>query len=117
MRTDEGVAIWLMTEGLPRLSQEEVNELLTLYPSDAAAGSPFGTGDLYAITPQYKRLAAIIGDLEHHAQRRFFLNQTAQQQHAWSYLSKQLKLPFIGSMSCPAIPLSSTAEYNVNRWI
>lgn len=96
--TDDDVAEWLSAEGLPGLPAEQVNEVLTLYPSDPAAGSPFGTGDLYAITPQYKRLSAIIGDLEYNAQRRFFLNYTSHQQPAWSYLSKQFNLPFLGSM-------------------
>ncbi|OCH89486.1 alpha/beta-hydrolase [Obba rivulosa] len=95
--TDEDVATYLTVDGLPGLPQEQVSQILALYPSDPAAGSPFGTGDLYAITPQYKRMAAIIGDLEFHAQRRFFLNQTSYRQPAWSYLSKQFKLPFLGS--------------------
>ncbi|EMD33609.1 hypothetical protein CERSUDRAFT_117711 [Gelatoporia subvermispora B] len=95
--TDEEVASYLTVDGLPGLPQDQVNLILNLYPSDPAAGSPFGTGDLYNITPQYKRLAAIIGDLEFHAQRRFFLNETSHQQPAWSYLSKEFKLPFVGA--------------------
>lgn len=33
--------------------------LLALYPQDPAAGSPFDTGEQNALTPQYKRLAAL----------------------------------------------------------
>ncbi|OCH86430.1 carotenoid ester lipase precursor [Obba rivulosa] len=95
--TDEDVANYLTVDGLPGLPQEQVDQILALYPSDPAAGSPFGTGDLYAIYPQYKRMAAIIGDLEFHAQRRFFLNETSHRQPAWSYLSKEFKLPVIGA--------------------
>ncbi|OCH92514.1 carotenoid ester lipase precursor [Obba rivulosa] len=96
--TDNGTATWIMDEGLPGVSMEQVEQIFALYPSDPAAGSPFDTGDLYAITPQYKRLAAIIGDIEYHSQRRFFLNHTSGQQNAWSYLSKQFKIPYVGSV-------------------
>ncbi|OCH92476.1 carotenoid ester lipase precursor [Obba rivulosa] len=95
--TDEDVATYLNVDGLPGLPQDQIDLILELYPSDPAAGSPFGTGDLYNITPQYKRMAAIIGDLEFHAQRRFFLNETSHSQPAWSYLSKEFKLPFVGA--------------------
>ena len=72
-RTDNGTALWLMQEGLPGISESDIQQIFALYPSDPADGSPFDTGDLYAITPQYKRIAAIIGDIEYHSQRRFFL--------------------------------------------
>ncbi|OCH84708.1 carotenoid ester lipase precursor [Obba rivulosa] len=96
--TDNGTATWLINEGLPGVSMEQVEQIFALYPSDPAAGSPFGTGDLYALSPQYKRLAAIIGDIEYHGQRRFFLNHTSGHQNAWSYLSKEFKFPFIGAV-------------------
>ncbi|EMD36405.1 hypothetical protein CERSUDRAFT_95717 [Gelatoporia subvermispora B] len=98
IETDEEVATWLMQEGLPGIPMDAVEEIFTLYPSDPAAGSPFGTGDLYAITPQYKRISALIGDIEYHSQRRFFLNHTAGYQDTWSYLSKEFKYPFIGAL-------------------
>ncbi|OCH92510.1 alpha/beta-hydrolase [Obba rivulosa] len=96
--TEQDVEFWLSNEGLPGLPQEQVSQVLALYPSDPAVGSPYGTGDMYAITPQYKRLSSIIGDLEYHSQRRFFLNETSHRQHAWSYQSKEFKLPVIGAM-------------------
>ncbi|EMD36549.1 hypothetical protein CERSUDRAFT_106383 [Gelatoporia subvermispora B] len=96
--TENGTATYLMQEGLPGISMEDVEEIFTLYTSDPAAGSPFGTGDMYAITPEYKRLSAIIGDLEYHSQRRFFLNHTAGYQGAWSYLSKEFKFPYVGAV-------------------
>ncbi|OCH92511.1 alpha/beta-hydrolase [Obba rivulosa] len=72
--TDDETAAWLRDEGLSGLSMEQVEQSFAQYPSDPAAGSPFGTDDLYAITPQYKCLAALIGGIEYHGQRRFFLN-------------------------------------------
>ncbi|EMD37677.1 hypothetical protein CERSUDRAFT_94679 [Gelatoporia subvermispora B] len=97
--TDNDTATWLMEEGIPGISAEDVEHIFALYPSDPAAGSPFGTGDMYAFTPQYKRLSAIIGDLEYHAQRRFFLNYTSGylDQPTWSFLSKEFKYPYIGA--------------------
>ncbi|KAI0060931.1 carotenoid ester lipase precursor [Artomyces pyxidatus] len=68
-----------------------VEKLLQLYPSDPAQGSPFDTGLQDAITPQYKRLAAIQGDLIFQAPRRFFLQHRSSKQTIYSYLSKRDK--------------------------
>ncbi|KAH9970755.1 carotenoid ester lipase precursor [Lactifluus volemus] len=77
----------------------EIDKLLTMYPQDIARGSPFGTGDQNAITPQFKRISAILGDLVFQAPRRFFLRHRSGKQKTWSYLSKRLKnLPVIGSV-------------------
>lgn len=46
----------------PNATEAEIDSLAALYPEDPADGSPFDTGDLNAITPQYKRLAALTGD-------------------------------------------------------
>ena len=55
-----------------------------MYPSDITKGSPFHTGYMNALTPQYKRVAAIQGDLVFQAPRRFFLGQKADQ-GAWAF--------------------------------
>ena len=57
----------------------------TLYPADITKGSPFNTGVFNAITPQYKRFAAIQGDLVFQAPRRFFLQHRADKQPTWSF--------------------------------
>ncbi|KAH7325312.1 Alpha/Beta hydrolase protein [Rhizoctonia solani] len=47
-----------------------VQELLTYYPDDPAAGSPYGSGtELFGRPAQYKRLSSIIGDLLFQASR------------------------------------------------
>ena len=46
----------------PNSNETDIDTLLELYPDDIAAGSPFNTGDANAITPEYKRLAAVVGD-------------------------------------------------------
>ncbi|KAI0056029.1 carotenoid ester lipase precursor [Artomyces pyxidatus] len=83
----------------------EVEELLKLYPSDPTQGSPFDTGLQDAITPQYKRLAAIQGDIVFQAPRRFFLQHRSSKQPTWSYLSKRGKAnPALGAYHGTDIP-------------
>ncbi|KZV64178.1 carotenoid ester lipase precursor [Peniophora sp. CONT] len=89
---------YLQTYYAPGASDEEVAAVLAAYPADVAQGSPFDTGALNAITPQFKRIAALLGDIMFNAPRRFMLQQRADKQNAWSYLSKRSKaLPVLGS--------------------
>ncbi|KAJ7430414.1 esterase 1 [Mycena galericulata] len=47
--------------------------LLSLYPDDPALGCPFDTGnDTFGFSPEYKRAAALVGDLVIQAPRRFW---------------------------------------------
>ncbi|KAI0044198.1 carotenoid ester lipase precursor [Auriscalpium vulgare] len=97
--TDEQVHDYMHAIYLPTASNDEINQLLDLYDDDIVDGSPFDTGDLNALTPQYKRLAAIQGDVVFQAPRRFFLQQRSGKQNTWSFLSKRLKaLPALGSV-------------------
>ncbi|EMD33605.1 hypothetical protein CERSUDRAFT_117706 [Gelatoporia subvermispora B] len=96
--TDAEVATWLSTSALPGASQEDVEQVMSLYPANVTEGSPFDTGTANAITPQYKRLAAIETDLLFQAPRRFLLGERWDKQPTWSFLSKLFKsLPDIGS--------------------
>ena len=52
---------------------------------DVTQGSPYGTGTLNALTPQFKRIASIQGDLVFQGPRRLFLEQLAGKQNAWSF--------------------------------
>ncbi|KAL0567147.1 hypothetical protein V5O48_014846 [Marasmius crinis-equi] len=53
--------------------EDAVDKLLGLYPDDPALGSPFNTGDqLFNLTSQYKRWAAINGDMLFQSTRRAF---------------------------------------------
>ena len=58
---------------------------MELYPQDPAQGSPFATGDLDELSPQYKRIAAIQGDLVFQAPRRFFLSQQSGKQNTFAF--------------------------------
>lgn len=48
---------------LPTGTTAQIAQAEVLYPQDPAAGSPFDTGALNALTPEFKRLAAVQGDL------------------------------------------------------
>lgn len=48
---------------IPSATAAQMAEVAIAYPQDITQGSPFGTGILNALTPEYKRLAAIQGDL------------------------------------------------------
>lgn len=61
--TDAQVKTWLKTNWFPRASDAQIDGLMAQYPSDPRQGSPFDTGLLYAVTPQSKRINALVGDL------------------------------------------------------
>uniref|UniRef100_A0A8H8CFU5 Carboxylic ester hydrolase n=1 Tax=Psilocybe cubensis TaxID=181762 RepID=A0A8H8CFU5_PSICU len=72
-------------------SAEQLKAISIAYPQDVTQGSPFNTGASNALTPQFKRLAAIQGDLEFQAPRRFFLETASKTQPTYSYLYKRGK--------------------------
>lgn len=46
------------------MNTSAVNQLLTYYPTDPSAGSPYNTGNnTFGKATQYKRAASIVGDL------------------------------------------------------
>ncbi|KAH8983924.1 Alpha/Beta hydrolase protein [Lactarius akahatsu] len=82
----------------PNATDAQMDRLLTLYPQDVTRGSPYDTGTQNAFTPEFKRIASILGDFVFQAPRRIFLNNSSEKQNTWSYLSKRLKsLPILGS--------------------
>ncbi|GJE92593.1 Lipase 4 [Phanerochaete sordida] len=96
--TEAELRTYLATIYLPGATPAELDDVLRLYPQDPAQGSPFGTGAANALSPQFKRLAAIQGDLIFQAERRFLLAQRAGKQRVFSYLNKRLKAtPGLGS--------------------
>ncbi|KAF8645416.1 hypothetical protein AX16_007831 [Volvariella volvacea WC 439] len=96
--TDSQFRTWVKNTFIPGISDRQVNRLAQLYPDSLSAGSPFDTGDLNALTPQSKRIAALLGDAVFQAPRRFLLKNRADKQRVWMFLSKRLKtLPQLGS--------------------
>jgi carboxylesterase type B len=78
-----------------------ISGLVATYPDDPTAGSPFGTGNDNNWYPQYKRLAALLGDATFTLARRAVLNLTTVIQPTvkrWSYLSSyDMGTPILGT--------------------
>lgn len=67
-----------------------IQTLLNVYPDNPALGSPFGTGNNTFFGEQFKRGAAIYGDIHFHWARRNFLGAViAKGVDAWSYVFNQ----------------------------
>jgi carboxylesterase type B len=87
------------------ITDSQMDELLTLYPQNVTLGSPYDTGTQNAFTPEFKRIASILGDLMFQATRRLLLNHASEKQNTWSFLSKRFKsLPILGSLHGSDIP-------------
>ncbi|KAN0088060.1 alpha/beta-hydrolase [Tylopilus felleus] len=96
--TDAQFAEYMATNYLPRAPRDTIEQMMKYYPSDPTQGSPFDTGYLNVLTPQFKRLAAVQGDAFFQALRRFLLQNRSGKQNIWTHLSKRLKaVPFLGS--------------------
>ena len=87
--TDELFAYYLST--LFPNNQTAVETLLQLYPSDPAAGAPFDTGSANAVTPEWKRLAALAGDLTFAVPRRSFVQTVADDQDTWVFCASKMR--------------------------
>ncbi|KAF9220267.1 alpha/beta-hydrolase [Gyrodon lividus] len=96
--TDTQLEEYIQTYWYPNATSAEIQKLMQYYPADITQGSPFDTGALNALTPQFKRLAAFQGDTIFRAPRRFLLQNRSGKQNMWTYVSKRLKtVPFLGS--------------------
>ncbi|KAJ7119782.1 carotenoid ester lipase precursor [Mycena epipterygia] len=96
--TDAQFINYVQTFWIPEASAAQGVTLNTLYPSDIIDGSPFDTGLLNGITPQFKRIAAFQGDGVFQAPRRFFQQTRSGKQNQWAFLSKREKaVPILGS--------------------
>ncbi|RDL33270.1 Carboxylic ester hydrolase [Venustampulla echinocandica] len=90
-------------------TRTQVANFINLYPDNPAAGSPFRTGDLNNLYPQYKRIAAISGDVAFSLQRRNLLQfASAVNPHTptWSYLATYYYgTPILGTYHSSDIPV------------
>ncbi|KAK4892938.1 hypothetical protein LTR27_008666 [Elasticomyces elasticus] len=106
----------------------DITGLVANYPDQPLlgqpAGSPFNTGVLNNIYPQYKRLAAILGDLIFTLARRNYLDKVASQVPAWSYLATYFAgTPVLGTFHAtdiavdffiPGIPQQPVLTYYIS---
>ncbi|KIM38333.1 hypothetical protein M413DRAFT_30177 [Hebeloma cylindrosporum] len=106
LTTEEGFRTYIRQLYFQGASETELEGVWKYYTSIPSEGSPFGTGDLNQVYPQYKRIAAFLGDLIFHSPRRFFLDEVSGKQKTWSYLSMiQKSTPMLGA--CHGVDLSS----------
>lgn len=109
-----------------------VTGLVNKYPNQPLIGQPYGspfdTGSLNNIYPQYKRLAAILGDITFTLTRRSYLNGiTSQGVQAWSFLATYLQgTPVLGTFHASdilfadygtlgeGVPFITTATYYIS---
>ncbi|GJC99100.1 carboxylic ester hydrolase [Colletotrichum higginsianum] len=81
---------YLSTLYFNNASPQQITELVATYNPRPSEGSPFRTAGLNEIRPQFKRLAAILGDTVFTLTRRavFSISQTVQPEvNNWSYLA------------------------------
>ncbi|RPD58883.1 alpha/beta-hydrolase [Lentinus tigrinus ALCF2SS1-7] len=87
------------------ISDSDMQRLLQLYPNDAAKGAPYGTGDQFEFTPMWKRIGALMGDINVIAIRRLFVERLALQgQNVWTYIYRRNKVSAWGSTHGSEIP-------------
>lgn len=113
---DEGTLFGLFTSNLSTTEQltdylrqnyfsdpaADIDTLISLYPDDPAAGSPFRTGTDNNWYPQFKRISALIGDIIFTLTRRVVLNVAnarAPDLPTWSYLAVyDHDTPYVGTL-------------------
>ena len=114
-----------LTPNFPLASLDQVAGLVNAYPDDWTAGSPFNTGYFNNIYPQFKRLAAILGDIAFTLQRRSCLEMISPQITVWSYNANYLSLtPVLGTFHASDVmstfydlPLIPTTESILTYYI
>lgn len=107
---NEGLVDILATRDLPFQSSlptsfnDAAGTLVALYPDDPSSGSPFGTGNnTFGFNPEYKRMAAIVGDFEYQALRRAWsTNATSVEVKNYAYMfavpdARNTGSPWLGS--------------------
>lgn len=102
--TDEDFKNYFQTVWWPNATDEDMEGLMELYPQDPSQGSPFIvdptilTPALDALnnpTPNFKRMAALIGDYSFQAQRRNLLANRNYTSPAWNYI-QDVDIPLAG---------------------
>lgn len=61
--TEDQLRQYMRTNYIVGATDAEMTRLLQLYPADVTQGSPYDTGIFNALTPQFKRIASLQGDI------------------------------------------------------
>jgi len=100
LKTNQDFVEYVKSNYLEAASDEQMAAVAAAYPEDPAYGSPYGSGQKFILSPQWKRIAALQGDLHNQAPRRFLLEMMARHQpNVWGYLYARNKdWPYLGSV-------------------
>ncbi|KAF8505638.1 extracellular triacylglycerol lipase precursor [Russula emetica] len=91
----EDIAIWLNANYTPSplgpdALESGLGKVMSLYPDDPSAGSPFNTGnETFGTGSGYKRGSAILGDLLFQAPRRLWSQTTSAPSYAYIFTEPQ----------------------------
>ncbi|KAK7036379.1 carboxylic ester hydrolase, partial [Favolaschia claudopus] len=99
----------------PEASPETMSQLGRLYPDDPTKGSPFDTGNANQLSPEYKRISALSGDLFFTSPRRFLLQHASKRQPVWGWLNKVGKISnaYLGALHASDAPIWFTETSSV----
>ncbi|VDB94161.1 unnamed protein product [Peniophora sp. CBMAI 1063] len=96
--TDDEVRQYLQQYFFPTANTSLLDDIFAGYPQDPSLGSPFDTGSNNTLTPENKRIAAILGDVLFQAPRRFLLAERPGSANAYAFLHKKSKAsPVLGA--------------------
>lgn len=126
--TSDALVNYLSKVVFPGVPLARVTALVDTYPNDPSAGSPYRTGILNQLYPQFKRLASILGDISFILSRRAFLDASRVYHPdvpTWSYLSSYLYgTPILGTFHVsdvlyafgflPGVPTASIMSYYIS---
>ncbi|KAL2820702.1 Alpha/Beta hydrolase protein [Aspergillus granulosus] len=90
LTTEDLLLDYLGSVFFPNSSRKLLEEFVSLYADISKNGAPFRTGNWWNVYPEFKRLAAIIGDHEFSLSRRILLEASESQSPevpTWSYMS------------------------------
>lgn len=108
LTTTEDLFQYFKTLFLYDATDDQIGELVATYQTITIDGSPFRTGIFNNWYPQFKRLAAILGDLAFTLTRRAFLKYASEVNPdvpSWSYLaSYNYGTPIMGTFHGSDIP-------------
>lgn len=122
LNTTADVAAYIRTLNGGGLNEQQVEELLTLYPDDPAQGCPYNTGEERFASQgwMYKRGAAIAGDIFVHAGRRgvaeFFAGRHTRNP-TYSYRFDQSPWDGVETLIATVAPVYSTHYVEVSGQI
>lgn len=90
LSTNDDLVSYVKAVIFPGYTKARVQGLVKTYPDNPADGSPFRTGNANVLYPQFKRLAALLGDIAFTITRRIFLadhRRVYPNVPSWSYLA------------------------------